>query len=137
MESCGAVFGAYFTEPWHSEHRPFPDSRPYWGTSDTFVFTCAPKFTCYPWMGHEQAARGEQVTAPGLFMSVDEKRLAVGGGGPSGHALEIDDDLNRGWSDISLAFCNPPLHGNTGGNGGSFTVNSVEMWAFGNDELEL
>lgn len=44
------------------------------------------------------------------FMSANYDHLAIGGGGPRGHAIQLDNSLHYGSSEQTHLFNNPPLH---------------------------
>lgn len=65
-------------------------------------------------------------TIPVLYMHGAADILAVGGG-VTGHALQLDEDLNEGCSVPSATFGNPRL---VSSEGGGFTCAYVEVWGF-------
>jgi hypothetical protein len=160
----GAVFGAYLSAPWRRSDGRNPNFGRYWGSNATFVFGLAPTYVKYSWVGHAEGAfvNGQRPTE--LFMTVSKTLIAVGGGG-NGHALELDDDLHRGFSDTCHTFLNAPLHSKVATDGASddgeeasvtsdsqkggadgvpeslrrtqFKCVQLEMWALLADDVEL
>jgi len=60
--SDGDVFGAFTSAPWAVSHS-------YYGTGECFLFTCYPKFECFPWKFTNS-----------MFMFSNESTIAMGGG---------------------------------------------------------
>lgn len=130
---CGAVLGAYCTASWATRNRLQEDGSrfTYFGTGEMFIFTLRPSFCLYPWVVRQkqQLSHSEPPPAPAhaeqLFMAGDSTMVAIGGGGGSGHAIWLDENLSRGKSDACLTFANPPLV-----DGGVFSVACMEAFGF-------
>lgn len=69
------------------------------------MFSLNPILKKYPWTKENN-----------FFMIIENRSFMLGGGNDpkiagSGCALWLDDELNRGFSDFSKTFDNPPLNG--------------------------
>jgi hypothetical protein len=112
-DSAGGVFGAFMCEPWRVAPR-------YYGTGESFVFTCVPSggacppsgVRIYKWSGRNA-----------YFQLGTPDALAVGGGGA--YALKVDDDLAKGMSGDCDTFASPCL-----ATSPEFDILHVELWAF-------
>ena len=123
-DAAGGVFGAFVCEPWRVATR-------YYGTGESFVFTCVPAAGAQP----ATAASGDQAEpAPGVrifkwsgrnayFQLGQANALAVGGGGA--YALKMDDDLAQGLSGPCDTFASPCLASTP-----EYDILHVELWAF-------
>ena len=125
----GRTFGAFLPHPW-SQWKDA--SSGYFGSPETFLFMQSPKYTAYKWVGLDalvgiepSAEAAEKSGAPSAyFMYANAKTIAVGGGG-SGHALQLDEEL-RGTSSPCDTFQNLCLNGGSE----SFECASLECWDF-------
>jgi hypothetical protein len=104
-DSWGYVFGAYLS---HS----LKVSSEYYGNGENFVFTLLPQPSKHSWTGRNE-----------YFMLSDLRQIIIGGGG-SGFAIQLDDELNTGVSNTSDTFMNPILSSNE-----YFKCLNVEVWA--------
>ncbi|KAF0694720.1 Aste57867_14396 [Aphanomyces stellatus] len=101
----GDIFGGFATEPWSS-------SGLYFGTGESFVFTCAGKFELFPWTRKNH-----------MIMFSNEDTIAMGGGG--GFAWALNHDMSHGTSARSLTFDNRCL-----ARRGDFGIVNFEVWEF-------
>ena len=104
----------------------------YYGTGESFVFTCVPAAGAQP---ASATVTGDQAEpAPGVrifkwsgrnayFQLGQADALAVGGGGA--YALKMDDDLAQGLSGPCDTFASPCLASTP-----EFDILHVELWAF-------
>ena len=124
-DSAGGVFGAFVCEPWRVATR-------YYGTGESFVFTCVPAAGAQPALATVTGDQAEP--APGVrifkwsgrnayFQLGQADALAVGGGGA--YALKMDDDLAQGLSGPCDTFASPCLASTP-----EFDILHVELWAF-------
>jgi Na+/glutamate symporter len=103
-DSWGYIFGGYIASA-------LSNSRSYYGTGESFVFTLAPSANVY---------RSEGTNSLFVLSSVDQ--LLMGGGG-DGFAFQLDDELNTGVSNQSETYRNPQLASNE-----FFKCLNVEVW---------
>jgi len=89
-------------------------SEHFFGTSECFLFSFCPEFEIYKWNGDNF-----------YFVQACEEFLAFGSGlGQAG--LWLDSDLNKGTTDRSLTYGNPPLVPES-----DFVIKNLECWTFG------
>ena len=105
-DTKGHSFGAFTSEPWRVSPR-------YYGTGESFVFTVEPKCVAYRWS-----------TKNDYFQFGRGNCVAIGGGG-SGFALWLDEELLRGNTAVSDTFDNELLASET-----EFEIVYVELWTF-------
>ena len=122
-----SLAGAYLSHGWTDRHA----TRGYFGSGETCLIRCAqpavptatpatdddgagPQVDVYRW--------SEQESAAAHFMTGDDARIAVGGGG-AGHGLELDKDFEYGTTAACDTFLNHPLMATT-----KFRCASVEVW---------
>lgn len=112
-DTLGRVFGCYAAQPWKSS------SMRYYGTGESFVFSCKPVLSAYKW------TRGNH-----FFQFSHGNILAMGGGAGSHFALWIDEDLRTGTTSACSTFANPPLTNDIGDETDriDFDILSVEVW---------
>ncbi|OHT11115.1 TLD family protein [Tritrichomonas foetus] len=89
------------------------NSRQYYSTCDSFVFTFTPTFTPYRW------ARTTQ-----FFINATPEDLSIGGSGSA--AIWIDGNFLNGFSEKCNAFNSSPLSTKV-----EFKVNDMEVWEVG------
>ena len=86
----------------------------FYGTGESFLFTCKPNFRVFNWSGENQHyARG----------NID---CLLIGAGEGQFGLWLDSSLYQGRSQACSTFNNVPLVS----GGGDFVVKTVECWAF-------
>lgn len=112
-DTLGRVFGCYAAQPWKSS------SMRYYGTGESFVFSCKPVLSAYKW------TRGNH-----FFQFSHGNILAMGGGAGSHFALWVDEDLRTGTTSACSTFANPPLTNNVGDETDriDFDILSLEVW---------
>ncbi|ETV99565.1 hypothetical protein H310_08224 [Aphanomyces invadans] len=101
----GDIFGGFATAPW-------TPCGLYYGTGESFVFTCHHKFELFPWTRKNT-----------LLLFSDESTIAMGGGG--GFAWALNHDLSQGTSAPSMTFDNRCLASRC-----NFAVVNFEVWQF-------
>ncbi|XP_055353307.1 GTPase-activating protein skywalker-like [Paramacrobiotus metropolitanus] len=106
--SRNEVFGAFCSTSWKDRHESKKDLK-FFGTGETFLFCCSPKFRIFPWVGW---TRNELVDAPvelssSLFLAANSSTIVIGGGGDSG--IRFLSDLSRGYTGPCSTFNSPPL----------------------------
>jgi len=107
-DSRGNVFGALLS-------CTIKMSSQFYGTGESFLFTCRPEFAMFPWSGdNNHFTRGK---ADSLVI----------GAGEGMFGLWLDCDLHKGRTQACSTYNNTPLV-DTGG--GDFVVKTVECWAF-------
>eukprot|EP00039_Didymoeca_costata_P002008 m.56953 g.56953 ORF g.56953 m.56953 type:complete len:653 (+) comp11069_c0_seq1:815-2773(+) len=132
-------FGAYIDEPIMTSNTAFPPTKKYWGGIETFVFSLQSNYKSYKWVGIQKKDDKEK-RFPEYFITATNDYIAIGGGGPTGHALVLDDDLHHGSSDYTHIFENLPLHRNddkTTGYDNNFKCVALEIWKFSADDVNL
>jgi hypothetical protein len=109
-DTDGSVFGALLTHP-------IRESETFYGTGESFLFTCRPRWNCWKWAGHNN-----------MFVRGNSNELTVGAS--NGHfGIWLDSNLDQGRTEACETFGNEPL--TKGFNlKGDFTVKSVECWTF-------
>lgn len=114
----------YVSAPWNE--RKFGGG--YFGSGECSVASLVPgPPRLHRWVGATGAENAK--TAPMMFVSVSKERIAFGGG-MSGHALELDAELDHGTTGPSRTFGNDiPLLPET-----QFRCAIVEVWFFGGDD---
>ena len=124
-DASGGVFGAFVCEPWRVGTR-------YYGTGESFVFTCVPAAGAQPVAVAGSVDPAEPLTGVRIFKWSGRNAyfqlgqadaLAVGGGGA--YALKMDDDLAQGLSGECDTFASPCL-----ATAPEFDILHVELWAF-------
>lgn len=103
-DSWGYIFGGYVASA-------LTNSRSYYGTGESFVYSLAPAAKVY----HSEGGND-------LFVLSSVDQLLMGGGG-EGFAFQLDDELNTGVSNRSDTFRNPQLASNE-----FFKCLNVEVW---------
>ena len=100
------IIGAYISSG-------FKKSNNYYGTGETFVFSCQPEFKAYKWQNSNQ-----------YFVSTSQDEIAIGGGGSS--AIWIDGHLLHAYSEPCSTFSSPSLTTNY-----NFKIANIEVWKVG------
>ena len=119
--SSEAVFGAYVSTNLH-QRRGHGRNLAFFGTGESFLFSLSPERRKFDWVGVKMGA--EISLDASLFIAADDSTLIVGGGG--GEGLSLDEELNRGRTQMCKTFDNPPLF-----DGGDFNCRLVEVIGFG------
>jgi LysM repeat protein len=88
----------------------FKISKNFYGSGETFVFTCEPKFEAYRWQNSNQ-----------YFISSSKEDISVGGGGAS--AIWIDHEFLNAFSEPCPTFNSPSLSKQP-----RFSILDVEVW---------
>ncbi|KAL3668201.1 hypothetical protein V7S43_007062 [Phytophthora oleae] len=101
----GEIFGGFTSEEWQT-------SANYYGIGESFVFSCNPKFKCYPWSFLNT-----------MIMLSNDECIAMGGEGD--FAWCLNSDLSRGTSGCSKTFENERLTSEA-----EFGIYNVEVWGF-------
>ncbi len=72
--TTGRVFGAFLTYNWAHRNAAL---KGYFGTGETFLFSINPTYKSFKWVGMEK----DLADPPCYYMTADESRIAIGGGG--------------------------------------------------------
>ena len=91
----------------------FKKSNNYYGTGETFVFSCQPEFKAYKWQNSNQ-----------YFVSTSKDEIAIGGGGSS--AIWLDGHLLNAYSEPCSTFSSPSLTSSY-----YFKISNIEVWKIG------
>jgi len=105
-DTTGEVFGALVS-------CPISESDHFYGTGESFLFTCQPTWHLYSWSGDNQ-----------LFVRGTASDLVVGAG-EGQFGIWLDSGLFKGRSQSCKTYQNEPLSSQ-----GDFIVKSVECWTF-------
>lgn len=105
-DTRGGVFGALVS-------CPIRESDHFYGTGESFLFTCRPSWHLYSWAGDNQ-----------LFVRGTPHDLVVGAG-EGQFGIWLDNSLYQGRSQSCETYRNEPLSSQ-----GDFVVKSVECWTF-------
>lgn len=105
-DTDGEVFGALVS-------CPIRESDHFYGTGESFLFTCRPTWHLYSWSGDNQ-----------LFVRGTATDLVVGAG-EGQFGIWLDSGLYKGRSQSCQTYQNEPLS-----HLGDFIVKSVECWTF-------
>uniref|UniRef100_A0A6A7FQF4 Oxidation resistance protein 1 n=1 Tax=Hirondellea gigas TaxID=1518452 RepID=A0A6A7FQF4_9CRUS len=87
-------------------------SEGFYGTGESFIFTCHPKFEVCNWTGENT-----------YFIKGNNESLVIGGGENFG--IWLDGDLYRGRSQPCKTYNNPVL-----GPSEDFVIKAIECWGF-------
>jgi len=105
-DTDGSVFGALLSTP-------IRESEHFYGTGESFLFTCRPRWNLYSWAGDNQ-----------MFVRSTSCELTVGAG-DGRFGIWLDSNLNQGRTQACQTYKNEPLT-----TQGDFTVKTVECWTF-------
>ncbi|OQV17692.1 hypothetical protein BV898_08150 [Hypsibius exemplaris] len=105
--SDGDVFGAFCSEDWAKRYE-MKSELSFFGTGESFLFTCLPRSRVYPWVGWTSKVGDIPSTYQCLFMAANSSTIVIGGGG-GGCGLRFNSDLSRGRSETCSTFENQPL----------------------------
>jgi len=105
LDSGGAVFGGFVSQPWRKGHH-------YFGTGESFLLQVHPRFAVYRW-----------TSANDFFAIAEPNYLALGGGG--GYGLHLDSCLEQGSSAKCDTFNNECL-----ASAPEFRCVKLELWTF-------
>jgi len=105
-DTQGGVFGALTS-------CPLRESDHFYGTGESFLFTCRPHWRLYSWAGDNQ-----------LFVRGTPHDLVVGAG-EGRFGIWLDSSLYQGRTQACQTYRNEPLTSQ-----GDFTIKSVECWTF-------
>lgn len=92
---------------------PISERDHFYGTGESFLFTCQPNWRLYTWSGENQ-----------LFVRATSSDLVVGAG-EGQFGIWLDRDLYKGRSQTCQTYQNEPLS-----QLGDFIVKSIECWTF-------
>ena len=104
-DSWGYVFGGFVSPG-------MQNTAHYYGNGESFVFSVLPEARVYHWTKRNE-----------LFVCSNSQSFGMGGGG-SGFAFQLDDEMNDGTSNASDTFDNPMLSSNE-----FFKCLNVEIWS--------
>lgn len=106
QDTRGGVFGALSS-------CPLRESDNFYGTGESFLFTCRPSWRLYSWAGENQ-----------LFVRGTPHDLVVGAG-EGQFGIWLDSSLYKGRTQACQTYRNEPL-----AIQGDFTVRALECWTF-------
>jgi len=106
-DTRGNVFGSFLSCP-----IKLHDS--FYGTGESFLFTCRPEFKIFNWSGEN------------LFFARGYVDSLLIGAGEGKFGLWLDSSLYQGRSEACITYKNCPLVP----GGGDFIVRTVECWSF-------
>jgi len=117
------IFGGFLSTSLKERFSPSGRNRRFFGTGESFLFQLWPQVNKFNWVGN--ASDNASIPPDGsMFISADNDRLVIGGGG--GEGLQVDDALLRGRSQSCRTFANAPLSA-----AGDFIIKQLEVIGFG------